>query len=66
MSCTEFIYNITQNKLVTIRDYLINALKKIRLLNSLTKAFVLFVKKIDDSLRLYVNYCNLSEIIIKK
>ena len=39
--------------------------KYIRLLNNLTKTFVLFVKKTDDSLRLCVNYRDFNKIIIK-
>ena len=66
ISRTKFIYNMTRNELVAIRNYLISALKKklIRSLNNLTKAFVLFVKKTNDSLRSYVNYRDFNEIII--
>ena len=67
MSRIESIYNMSQNELRVIKNYLASALKKkwIRSSNSSTKALVLFVKKSNDSLRLCVNYRDLNEIIVK-
>ena len=67
MSRVDLIYNMSQNELVAIREYLANALKKnwIRSFNNFVETSMLFVKKTDDSLRLCVNYRDLNEIIIK-
>ena len=56
-----------QNELSTIREYLFTTLKKkwIRSFNSFIEASMLFVKKLDDNLRLYVNYRELNEMTIK-
>ena len=66
-SCIDCVYNMSQDKLVALRNYIANALKKnwIRSFNESTETFVLFVKKSDDSLRLYVNYRKFNEVIIK-
>ena len=63
----ESIYNISQNELRVIRNYLANALKKkwIRSSSSSTRASMLFVKKSNDSLRLCMNYRDLNEITVK-
>ena len=67
MSRIESIYNMSQNELRVIKNYLASALKKkwIRSSNNSTRALVLFVKKSNDSLRLCVNYRDLNEIIVK-
>ena len=67
ISRIESIYNISQNELRVIKDYLTNALKKkwIRFSNNSTRALVLFVKKSNDNLRLCVNYRDLNETIVK-
>ena len=64
---SDSIYNISHNEFATIRDYLNNAFEKkwIRFLNNQIDLSMLFVKKINDSLRLYVNYKKFNEIIIK-
>ena len=67
MSRVDLIYNMSQNELAAIREYLASALKKnwIRSFNSLAETSMLFIKKTNDSLRLCVNYRDLNEIIIK-
>ncbi len=58
---------MSQNKLIVIQKYFANALKKnqIYFLNNSIKSLVLFVKKLDNSLRFCVNYCELNKITIK-
>jgi len=67
MSCIESIYKMTWNKLAVIQDYLDSMLKKkwIHLLSSSAEASVLFVKKLNESLYLCVNYHDFNKIIIK-
>ena len=59
-------HSFTQN--VELHNQLNDLLKKdyIRLSKSLWGAFVLFVKKKDGSLRLYVDYQRLNNLTIKK
>jgi hypothetical protein len=67
MSCVEFIYKITQDELAAIWNYLNNALKKkwIHSLSNFAKASVLFVKKLNESFYLCVNYRDFNEITVK-
>jgi len=67
MFCIESIYKMTWNKFVAIRDYLNSALKKkwIHSSSSSAEASVLFVKKLNESLCLCVNYRDLNEITVK-
>ena len=61
------VYNMSQDEFVVFRNYIANVLKKnwIRFFSESTEAFVLFVKKFDDNLRLCVDYWKFNEIIIK-
>jgi hypothetical protein len=61
------IYNLSQNELVALRDYLDEKFAKnfIRHSKSPASAPILFVKKKDGSLRICVDYCSLNKIIIK-
>ena len=63
----DYVYNMSQDKLIVFRNYIADALKKnwIRSFNESTEAFVLFMKKFDDNLRFYVDYREFNEIIIK-
>ena len=65
--CLNFIYNMLQNKLTVIRNYLNDVLKKqwIHLFFNFIDAFVLFAKKSNDDLYFCVNYWNFNEFIIK-
>ncbi len=67
MSCIEFIYKMTQDELAVIWNYLNSALKKkwIRSSSNFAKASVLFVKKLNRSLHLCMNYHDLNEITVK-
>ena len=67
MSCIEFIYKITWDELTVIQDYLDSALEKkwIRSSSSFAEASVLFVKTLNESLHLCVNYRDLNEITVK-
>ncbi len=67
MSCIEFIYKMTQDELAAIQDYLDSALKKkwIHSLSSSAEASVLFIKKLNESLCLCINYHDLNEITVK-
>jgi len=67
MLYTRYIYNISQNKLIIIQEYLANVLKKnyIYFLSNFIKFLVLFIKKLNTSLRFCVNYCKLNKITIK-
>ena len=59
------LYNLSQTKLIILRDYLKKHLKKefIVSLISSAEAYVIFVKKKNDELRLYMNYWKLNVII---
>ena len=61
------IYSLIINKLKALRDYFkINLAKgRIYCSESLVNIFILFIKKKDSNLRLYVDYCGLNKIIIK-
>ena len=63
----DLIYNISYNELAAIKNYLNNAFKKnwIRFSNNQIDSSMLFIKKINNSLRLYIDYRNLNEITIK-
>ncbi len=67
MSCIESIYKITQDEFTVIWNYLNSMLKKKWICSSSNsaKASVLFVKKLNESLHLCMNYHDLNEIIIK-
>ncbi len=67
MFCIESIYKITWDELTVIWDYLDSALEKkwIHSLSSSAEAFVLFVKKLNESFCLCVNYHDLNEITVK-
>ncbi len=67
MFCIKSIYKMTWNELTTIRNYLDSALEKkwIYSLSSSAKASVLFVKKLNESLHLCMNYHNFNEITVK-
>ncbi len=67
MSCIEFIYKMTWDELAVIWNYLDSALEKkwIHSSSSFAKASVLFVKKLNESLHLCINYHDLNEITVK-
>ncbi len=67
MSCIESIYKMTQDELAVIQDYLDSALKKKWIYSSSNsaEASVLFVKKLNESLHLCMNYRDLNEITVK-
>ncbi len=67
MSCIESIYKMTWDELVAIWNYLNSTLKKkwIHSSSSFAKASVLFVKKLNESLHLFMNYHDLNEITVK-
>ncbi len=67
MSCIKFIYKIIQYEFAMIWNYLDSALKKkwIHLSSSSTKASVLFVKKLNESLHFCINYHDLNEKTVK-
>ncbi len=67
MFCIEFIYKMTWDELAVIQDYLNSALKKkwIHSSSSSAEASVLFVKKLNESLHLCMNYHDLNEITVK-
>jgi len=64
---TRYVYNILQNKLNTIQEYIANILKKnqICFLNNFFKFLVLFIKKSNNSLRLCINSYKLNKTTIK-
>ncbi len=68
MSCIKSIYKMIWNEFTAIWNYLNSALKKkwIHSLSSSAKAFMLFVKKLNESLHLCVNYHDLNEITTVK
>lgn len=61
------IYNLSAKELEILREYIQKAIVKgqIRESKSPTSALILFIPKADGSLRLYVNYRALNNIIIK-
>ena len=61
------LYNMFTKKLNELWKYLKNKQQKdwIRSFLSLANAFMLFAKKLDDSLWLYVDYWELNEITVK-
>ena len=61
------IYNLSQNKLVALREYLDENIAKNFILQSKsqTSASIFFVKKKDGSLQMCLNYCGLNKIVIK-
>ena len=63
----DLIYNISHDEFAAIKNYLNNAFKKnwIRFSSNQISSSMFFIKKINNSLRLYVDYRNLNEIIIK-
>ncbi len=67
MSCIKSIYKMTQDEFAVIWDYLNNALKKkwICSSSSFAEAFVLFIKKLNESLHLCMNYHDFNEITVK-
>ncbi len=67
MSCIEFIYKMTWDEFIAIQDYLDSMLKKkwIHSSSSSAEASVLFVKKLNESFHLCVNYRDLNEITVK-
>ncbi len=67
ISCIEFIYKMTWNEFTVIWDYLISMLEKkwIRLSSSSAKALMLFIKKLNESLHLCMNYHDFNEITVK-
>ncbi len=67
MFCIKSIYKMIQDEFIAIQNYLDSALKKkwIHLLSSFAETFVLFVKKLNESLCLCMNYHDLNEITVK-
>ncbi len=67
MSRIKSIYKMTWDELAAIQDYLDSTLKKkwIHSSSSSAEASVLFVKKLNESLHLCVNYHDLNEITVK-
>jgi hypothetical protein len=66
-SLFDIIYNLFAEKLRIFRVYIEKNLEKefITSFSSLVAIFILFTKKKDDELRLYVDYRDLNEITIK-
>ena len=62
-----FIYIFSKIEFEMLRKYINENLKKkfFKFFKFSTKSFILFVKKLNDDLRLYVNYWNLNVITIK-
>ncbi len=67
MSCIKSIYKMTWDELAVIWNYLNSMLKKkwIHSSSSSAKVSVLFVKKLNKSLRLCMNYHDFNEITVK-
>ncbi len=63
----EFIYKMIQNEFTVIWNYLDSTLEKkwIHSSSSSAKAFILFVKKLNKSLHLCMNYHDLNKITVK-
>ena len=66
-SSYDFIYSLSEDELAILRAYLNKHLKNdfIRLFIFFVEAFILFVKKKNDTLRLCVNYRDLNLLTIK-
>ncbi len=66
-SSYKLLYNLSNIKLATLRQYLNNVLTKewIKHFISLTDAFILFVLKKNDSFHLCMNYRDLNKITVK-
>ncbi len=64
----EPIYNLSQDELIALREYINEIFKKRFIQHSkfLTSAFILFIKKTYGSLRMCVNYNGLDRLTIKK
>ena len=63
----DFIYNLFELELKILKEYIQDKLKK-ELIHSFISSFdfsILFVKKLDDNLRLYVDYRALNRMTIK-
>ena len=58
---------MSKNKLTILRAYLKKYLKNnyIKFSNLFASALILFIKKKNDNLKLYINYRNLNKIIVK-
>ncbi len=67
MSCIESIYKMTWDEFTVIWNYLNSVLEKkwIHSSSNFAKASVLFIKKLNESFHLCMNYCDLNEIIVK-
>ena len=63
----DLIYFLLENELKIFKKYLNKHLKNdfIQFFQLFVKTFILFIKKKNDSLRLYVNYKTLNNLIIK-
>ena len=61
------LYNLSETELITLQDYIdTNLLNNfIKSFKSSVRALILFIKKKDNTLRLYVNYRDLNLVIIK-
>jgi hypothetical protein len=61
------IYNVSQNELLALKDYIKENLAKnfIRHSRSSAGVSILFVKKKNRSLRMYANYRGLNKIMVK-
>ena len=61
------LYNLSETKLATLWDYIdTNLLNNfIKSFKSSAEALILFIKKKDSTLRLYIDYRNLNLVIIK-
>ncbi len=67
ISCIKSIYKMTQDEFTVIQNYLNSVLKKkwIHSLSNSAEASVLFVKKLNESLCLCMNYHDFNEITVK-
>jgi len=66
-SLYKLLFFFFEKELDILQEYLLKKLilSKIRKLISLVNASILFVLKSNNSLKLYINYCNFNIIIIK-
>ncbi len=60
-------YNLSQDELVVLHEYIDKNFKKgfIQHSKSLAGASIFFVKKKDDFLQICVNYCGLNQLLTK-